>query len=141
MANDNDDSTSPAITAGAIGGGALLLWWLLRGRGRGLGGGGESGGAVAPAAHVLPSPAPVPAGPPCSVFLRGTSIELNGAASDLTATVAACREAGTAHLRASGDTTTRAVMQVARALNAAGVATLAHGDIADAVRDALTRTA
>lgn len=132
MANDDDDNTGTVIAVGAIGGGAVLLWWLLRGRGLG----GERGTHSMPAA---PSSVTEPAGPPCRVFLRGNAIELNGTASDFATTVATCRGAGTAHLRASGDTTTGTVIQMARALNAAGVATLAHGDIAEAVRDALTR--
>ena len=136
MATD-DDKTGTVIAVGAIGGGAMLLWWLLRGRG--VGGGGDRGGQGAPSARAVPSSAAEPAEPPCRVFLRGTEIELNGVASDLAATVATCRAAGTAHPRASGDTTAGTVMQMARALNAAGVATLADGDIAETVRDALTR--
>lgn len=132
MASDNDDDTGAVVTAGALGGGALLLWWLLRGRGRGLA---RVGDRMDPQADAGPTV------PPCRVFLRGASIEVNGQGVDLPTAVETCRAAGTAHLRASGDTTTSAVMQVARMLNAAGVAMLAHGDIAEAVRDALTRSA
>lgn len=142
MANDDDDNTGTVIAVGAIGGGAVLLWYLLRGRDRGLGGGGGSdGGQGSPAVAAPAEASPTPAGPPCNVFMRGTAIELNGAASDLTTAVATCRASGSAHLRATGLTTHGRVVEVARALNAAGVAILAHGNIADSVRDALMRAA
>ncbi|MBZ0238501.1 MAG: hypothetical protein K8M05_39675 [Deltaproteobacteria bacterium] len=125
------------VAVGAAGGGALLLWWLLRGRL--LGAGREAQGA--PTVAAPPPAAPVSAGPPCRVFLRGKAIDLNGTTADLPTTVAVCRAAGSAYLRASGDTTTGAVVSMARSLNAADVAIVAHADIADAVRDALTRVA
>lgn len=140
MAKD-DDNTDTVIAVGAVGGGALLLWWLLRGRRFGAGRDAQGAPYAAAPPPVAPATPTAPAGPPCRVFLRGTAIELNGAATDLPATVATCRAAGSAHLRASGDTTTGAVMAMARALNAANVAIVAHADIADTVRDALTRTA
>ncbi|KAB2906840.1 MAG: hypothetical protein F9K40_05940 [Kofleriaceae bacterium] len=136
MAN-HDDNTDTMVAVGAAGGGALLLWWLLRGRR--FGAGREAQGA--PTVAAPPPAAPAWAGPPCRVFLRGKEIELNGTTADLPMTVAACRAAGSAHLRASGDTTASAVMSMARALNAADVAIVAHADVADAVRDALTRVA
>lgn len=139
MAKD-DDNSGTVLAVGAIGGGALLVWWLLRERDRGVGGGGEGGGAPG-APFVTVEPLPAQAAAPCNVFLRGPSIELNGAASDRATAIATCRAAGTANLRASGDAKTGAITDMARALNAAGVAILAHGDIASTVRDALMRAA
>ena len=109
---------------------------------RGLGGGGSTGdGEGAPVVAAPSDATPVPVGPPCNVFMRGTAIELNGAASDLASSLVACRAVGSANVRATGDTTHGRVVEVARALNGAGVAILAHADIADAVRDALLRAA
>jgi len=141
MANNDDDNTDTVIAVGAIGGGAFLLWYLLRRRDRGLGGGGNTGGGEGAPAVAAPADVRAPVGPPCNVFMRGTAIELNGAASDLASAVAACRAVGSANVRATGDTTQGRVFEVARALNGAGVAILAHTDIADAVRDALLRAA
>lgn len=141
MANDDDDNSGTVITVGAIGGGALLLWYLFRGRGLGGGGGASGSGEGAPSVATPPAVVPAPAGPPCNVFVRRSAIELDGAASDLSTAVATCRASGSAHLRATGDTTSGRVIDVARALNAAGVAILAHGAIADLVRDALMRAA
>lgn len=136
MAND-DENTDTMIAVGAVGGGALLLWWLMRGRR--FGADSEAQGATTASAPPPTQAASVVS--PCRVFLRGKATELNGATADLSTTVTACRVAGSAHLGASGDTTTGAVMSMARALNAAGVAVVAHPDIADAVRDAITRVA
>lgn len=140
MAKHDDENTDTVIAVSALGGGALLAWWLLRGRRFG-GGAGSAGVQGAPPVAVPLDASAAPAAPPCQVFLRGEQIELDGATADVAATVATCRAAGTAYLRATGLTTTGAVMRMARALNAAGVAILAHDDIADSVRDALTRAA
>ena len=135
MATQDDDNDT-MIGVGAVGGGALLLWWLLRGRG--LGGGASGAPQAAPAVAVVPLAAP--ASSPCKVIVRDNEIRLNGNAADLPATVAACRAAGSAHLDYAGMTTVGALSNVARALNSAGVAIYAKGDAANVVRDALTGT-
>ena len=151
MANNDDDNT--LITAAAIGGGALALWLLLRGRGgRGLGGGGggkgggssPSGamGAASPSAAPAAGPASRPNGPPCKVFIREwDKIELNGVPADLATVVAACRAVGSAEVGGTGAARTGTFWDVARALNAANVAILPVGDpdIASTIYDGLSR--
>lgn len=134
MAN-NDKDNDTAITVGAIGGGALLLWWLLRHVGGGSGDG--HGGDGAPTSASPPDESRPTEAAPCEVFLRGKVIELDGAASDLPTVIAACRASGKANLRVTGDTIQGHLVDFVRALNAAGVAIFAQGRLTTTVHDAV----
>lgn len=114
-----DDSKAPAVAI--VGGGALLAWLLLRGgSGFGLGGGGGGAGLEAPGDGAT-VPAAGAALPPCRVRIRASAIELNGAPSDLAATVVACRATGGAELTATGDAIVGLITRTVQALEASGV--------------------
>ena len=95
-------------TVAVVGGGALLLLLVLRGKGWGLG---ELAGTGAG------DPAPTR----CRVRIDASGIELDGARTDLPTVTARCRAAGEADVRATGAAITGVVAQVLHALQDAGV--------------------
>jgi hypothetical protein len=122
--HDPNDHTGRNVAL--VGGGALLLWLLFRGNRWGLGG----SGAGTDAAGTGPATSP-PFEPrvPCKVFIRSRQLELDGAPVDLATVVARCRVSGRADVRATGGASIQAVVDVIRALQAAGVTVVASGDI------------
>lgn len=117
---DPQNRTGGAVAV--IGGGALLLWLLLRGRGWGLGGGGAGDGTgPAGAGANATTAAPSEARPRCRVYLHSRGIDLDGTPADLPAVVARCRAGGGADLRTSGGSSVQTIVDVIRALQAAGV--------------------
>lgn len=117
MSRRDDDNTT---TRNAImfGGGALAAFLLLRGFGSG--GGGGDGNAAGAGSSTASAPTTPPRAP-CNVFIRGDRFELDGAPSDFANAVAACRTAGGAHIRTSGDTRQGVLDDLIRALLASGV--------------------
>ena len=106
MATHKQNNTGRTIAV--IGGGALLVWLLWRGRGKGKGSGGEGDRNSVPAV--------------VEVWLRsGDRIELDHVSSDLATVVARARVAGKARLHVAGDARHGWVENVAQALRAAGV--------------------
>ena len=106
MATRKQNNTGRTIAV--IGGGALLVWLLWRGRGKGKGSRGDGDGQSASATM--------------EVWLRGGDrIELDGVSSDLATTVARARAAGMARVHVSGDARQGWVENVVHALRAAGV--------------------
>jgi hypothetical protein len=132
MASDRGNSTT-GRTVALVGGSALVLWLLLRGKGWGLGGdgsGASAAGAGAAAANASPE---LPSGPrpSCKVFIRAQRIDLDGAPADLPAVVARCRASGRAGVQATGGASVQSVVDVVRALQAAGVVVAASDAIWD----------
>ena len=97
-AHDNDEHDSgTAITLAAIGGGAVLLWWLLRGSGKGWGGRGRRGDGSDGGGG---SPPRLPA-----IWVRvrdGDRIEIDGFATDLPTMLARAQASSQVHLTADG---------------------------------------
>jgi hypothetical protein len=101
-------NNSTIATVAMIGGGAVLVWLLWRGRGKGKNGhgNGDLGGTRAPV----------------QVWVRSEDrIELDGARSDLATVVARARAAGAAHVHVTGDARQGWYTKVVDALRAAGV--------------------
>lgn len=120
MASDRGNGTT-GRTVALVGGSALVLWLLLRGKGWSLGGGGSGASAAGTAAvHAIPEAPSMPR-PACKVFVRARGIELDGAPADLPAVVARCRASGRADVQTTGGASIQAVEDVLRALKAAGV--------------------
>jgi hypothetical protein len=113
MATDNDDNTG--LTVAVIGGGALLVWLLWRGRGKGAGGGVREQGSArvsAPAQLMV-------------WVLGGDRVALNtvdGMVLDLPTMVARARAMGAARVFRTGDARHGWVLDVIGALRDAGVA-------------------
>ena len=107
MAKIRKQNNTTARAAVAIGGGALLLWLIDRGsRRRGADG-------------IAPTEAP----PPSEVYVRigsGDRLDLDGVSSNLPAAVARAGGAGVVHVVATGDAREGWVVEVMRALEAAG---------------------
>lgn len=96
-------------TVAILGGAALAVWLLSRGKGWGVRGPGD-----AQAAGVTrPSR--------CVVWIRPEGLTVDGVAADLPAVIARCRAAGEAEVHATGDTIHRVVRDTIQALHAAGV--------------------
>jgi hypothetical protein len=92
------------VAGAALGGAAVLAWFLLRhGRGRGLGGGKKVGGA------------------PCRVRVHNADLKLQGERIDIRRAIAACQEAGSAEVSASGAAVVSVVIELIQKLRAAGV--------------------
>lgn len=107
---DRDDLTGRTIAV--VGGGALLVWLLLRGRGWGSGG----------PRPATARPAAEPGQPRrCHVRVSGSGIDLDGVRADLPTAIERCRAVGTAELIATGDAIGRVIADVVLALQAAGV--------------------
>ncbi len=121
MANRNDkDSTGRAVAI--VGGGALVLWLLLRGKGVGL------GDAAAATTDRTPTP------PPCRVRIDGDGITVDGERADLATTIARCGAAGSADLRATGDAITGVIAEVVQTLERAGVRVWATPEVWNAAQ-------
>jgi hypothetical protein len=96
---DDRDDHGTAIALALVGGGAVLLWWLLRGRGKGwrgfgrgsgVGGGYDGGGSL-------------PRLPAISVrVVDGDRILLDGGPADLDTMLARARVSSQVHLTADG---------------------------------------
>src|SRR5689334_23726445 len=92
------------VAGAALGGAAVLAWFLLRHRrGRGLGRGKAGRGA------------------PCRVRVHNADLRLKGETIDLRRAIAACKEAGSAEVSASGAAVVNVVIELIQKLRAAGV--------------------
>jgi len=110
---ERDSSTGRTVAV--VGGGALLVWLLLRrGRGWRFGRGGSAGGPTAKS------------GPPCRVHLVADGILVNGERADLPQVIETCRRSGQAHLTANGAAIVGAIADTIAALKEAGV--IVHAD-------------
>ena len=125
-------------TVAVVGGGALLLWLLLRGKGRGLGGG-EGGTGAAGAGTGATTEAPSQVRPVCQVFIRSRRIDLDGVPADLPTVVTRCRAGGRADVRATGGASIQAVEDVVRALQEAGVTVTASESVWNTVHREVAR--
>ena len=106
MATRKQNNTGRTIAV--IGGGALLVWLLWRGRGKSKGSGGDGDRNSAPAA--------------VEVWIRsGDRIELDRVSSDLATVIARARAVGKARLHVAGDARHGWFEYVVDALRAAGV--------------------
>jgi hypothetical protein len=113
--HDNDDDSGTAFTVAAIGGGAVLLWLVLRGRGTGWRGSGN--GASTSGGQELPAPRRA-----IAVFVRaGDRVDVDGVATDLATTVTLAQAAGAARLSATGDARAGWLSKVYYALMDGGV--------------------
>jgi hypothetical protein len=106
--------SSTGRTVAVVGGGALLVWLLLRGRGWRLGRGGSAGGPAAKS------------GPPCRVHLVADGILVDGERAGLPKVIETCRRSGQAHLTANGAAIVGAIADTMAALKEAGV--IVHAD-------------
>jgi hypothetical protein len=113
MATDNDDNTG--LTIAVIGGGALLVWLLWRGRGKGAAGGEREQGSTRGSGRAQ-----------LVVWvLSGDRVALNtvdGVILDLDTMVARARTMGAARVFRTGDARHGWVLNVIAALRDAGVA-------------------
>ena len=117
--NDDDREAGTALMVAAIGGGALLLWLVLRRR-TGWGWRGRSDNQQPAARRAV------------SIVIRdGERVDVDGVSTDLATAVNAARVAGTAHFRASGDARQGWVSKVFYALVDAGVEVQADAGSAD----------
>jgi hypothetical protein len=114
-----DPNNHVGRTVALVGGGALLVWLLLRGKGWGLGEGKGGTGTEAPGTGAIEAPAEHRH--PCQVFVRASRIDLDGAPADLPTIVAHCRAGGKAHVQSTGGARVKDVEDVISALQAAGV--------------------
>ncbi len=106
MATRKQNNTGRTIVA--IGGGALLVWLIWRGRGKGKGKGSGGDRNNTPVA--------------VEVWIRsGDRIELDRVSSDLATVIARARAVGKARLHVAGDARHGWFEYVADALRAAGV--------------------
>lgn len=137
MARDHDDHTARNVAL--VGGAALVVWLLFRGKGLGLGSGGGIGlgGAAGSANNVAPAGQPAT---PCRVWIRADGIEVDGTAADLPAVVARCRATGRADVTASGAAIVHVIADVVRALQAAGVGVSAPPDVWNTITAVPERT-
>jgi hypothetical protein len=105
-----------------VGGAGIVAWWLLsRGKGWGFRSPGDGHGKETDTAQ---RPAR------CIVWIRADRIEIDGVAADLPTVVAKGRQVGTAEVHATGDAITGAVINVLKALQAAGVKLYVTPDLA-----------
>ena len=96
-------------TVAILGGAAVAVWLLSRGKGWGFRGPGDAHAAGA----TRPSR--------CVVWIRPEGLTVDGVAADLPAVIARCRAAGEAEVHATGDTIHRVVRDTIQALHAARV--------------------
>src|SRR5690348_17163493 len=97
--DDDESDNGTAIALAVVGGGAFLLWWLLRSRGKGWGLGGRGGG-LGNGSDGGGSPPRLPA-----INLKlvdGDRILLNGAPADLETTLARARVSSQVHFYTDG---------------------------------------
>lgn len=104
-----------------VGGGALVVWLLLRGTGWRLGGHGEPDGK-----NVDPQPQSPRT---CQVWIRSTGLEVDGERVDLPTLVRRCQLAGRADVRATGAAIVRTIQEVMDALRRAAVVVYASADL------------
>lgn len=124
-----------------VGGGALLLWLLLRGKGLrlGNGAGGTGGGTGDGGGAGATIEARAELRQPCEVFIRMRGIDLDRVPADLATIVARCRASGKAYVRATGGARVSDVEDVFRALQAVGVTIDAPEDVWRSARDVVVR--
>ena len=126
MTQRNDKDTT-GRTVAIVGGGALLLWLLLRRIGSGSGGGdGSSDGSGQDGNGTT---APTAATSPCQIRIDADGIELDGVPTDLAAMTSRCQATGSAEVRATGAAITGVIAEVVQALRAAGVQVFAAPDV------------
>jgi hypothetical protein len=110
-----------ARTAAIVGGGALLLWLLIRGKGFGVGHGGAAIGDGSRAGSAPTSR--------CRVRIDADGIETDGVPTDVRTMTERCRVAGSADVRVTGAAITGVVAEAVQALQAAGVRVYAASDV------------
>ncbi len=115
------DKDKHARTAALVGGGALLLWLLIRGKGFGLG---HAGAAIGDGSRAGSAPTAR-----CRVRIDAAGIETDGVATDVRTMTERCRMAGSADVRATGAAITGVVAEAVQALLAAGVRVYAASDV------------
>lgn len=93
----NPDHTGRTIAV--VGGGALLAWWLLRGKGWGLGGKGKGAGEGPGAAPLSPSTV---APRPCKVRIASNGITVDGNPGSVAEVIVACKSTGNAEVVVTG---------------------------------------
>lgn len=118
---DRQNKDKHVRTAAIVGGGALLLWLLLRGKGIGLGHGGAAIGDGSGAGSASTGR--------CRVRIDADGIETDGVATDIPAMTERCRVAGSADVRATGAAITGVVAEAVQALQGAGVRVYAASDV------------
>jgi hypothetical protein len=139
----NGKRNNTGTTVAIVGGGALLLWLLLRGEGWGFGGDGGDGqgdgghGGGAPGSDDAPTGKAAPAR--CRVRIDGTGMQLDGVPSDLPTITDRCRAAGAADVHATGAAITGVIAEVVHALKAAGVNVWAEPDVWSATNSVPSR--
>lgn len=102
------EKNNTIATVAMVGGGALFVWLLWRGRGKAKNGRGDGDLGDARA--------------PVKVRIRSDDrLELDGTGSDLATVVARARAAGAAHVQVTGDARQGWYTSVVDALRAAGV--------------------
>lgn len=107
--------SSTGRTVAVVGGGALLVWLLLRpGKGWRFGRGSPASAKAAKS------------GPPCGVHLVADGILVDGERADLPQVIESCRRSGQAHLTANGAAIVGAIAATMAALKEAGV--IVHAD-------------
>src|SRR5689334_10019793 len=116
----HDTTKHTGRTIALVGGGAILLWLLFRGKGSGLGSGGDGPG---PAAGETPK-----LRVPCRVFIRAGRIDLDGVPADLPTVVTRCRAGAGADVRSTGGASVQAIEDVIHALQQAKVPITASPD-------------
>lgn len=123
------ESDTTARNVAIVGGGALLVWLLFRGRGWGLGGGPIVGNA--PASTTVDGSASASGSQrlPCRVRIDRDGIHTDGVSTDLPAMTAHCRAAGGAEVFATGDAVSGVVADAIDSLRTAGVTVWATGDV------------
>lgn len=115
---DRDNSTGRTVAV--LGGGALLVFLLLRGKGWGLGLGGTAGASGD--GHAGEAPASTEAPPSrCKVRVDSTGLQLDRAPTELDAIVTRCRAAGAADVLVTGAAIQGVVDRLLQALRDAGV--------------------
>jgi hypothetical protein len=128
--NENDEQDGgAALTLAAVGGGAVLLWLLFRGRGKGLRG---SGSGTRPRVDGERPDRDERPEPRREVLVRvrsGDRVEVDGVNTDLATTVTLARDAGKARFCATGDAREGWISRVYYALLDAGVTVLADPGI------------
>jgi hypothetical protein len=123
------DATDPgARTFAIVGGGAVLVWLLLRGGGWSLGAGVGTADSPAPSTSDGLERAPATPPKPCRVRIDADGIETDGVATDVPAMTTRCRAAGAAELLATGDAVSGVVAEALYALREAGVPLTANAD-------------
>ncbi len=112
------DRTGRAVAI--VGGAALAVWLLTRGKGASVRGSGTNQNAARSAARV-------------AVWVRADRIEVDGVAAELVTVIERARAAGAAEVRATGDAITGVVWNVLRALHGAGVTIYTTPDLSSVV--------